>query len=122
MTAQPTPETTGDDRQSHDFDSQKELHKQIRNDSLFSANPCLRYSVLRQPLAYYAQHSDNLTRSNFKMILWALDLRSYLQLSMPIYCFSLICFILSHLLGHLMTNIRPRMRTRSIDSLMTSDL
>ena len=29
MTAQPTPETTGDDRQSHDFDSQKELHKQI---------------------------------------------------------------------------------------------
>ena len=32
MTAQPTPETTSDDCQSHDFDSQKELHKQIRND------------------------------------------------------------------------------------------
>ena len=32
MTAQPSSETTGDDRQAHDFDRQKELHKQIRND------------------------------------------------------------------------------------------
>ena len=32
MTAQHSPETTGEDRQAHDFDRQKELHKQIRND------------------------------------------------------------------------------------------
>ena len=89
--------------------------------SLFSANPCLRYSVLRQPLAYYAQHSDNITRSNFKMILWALDLRSYLQLSMPIYGFSVVYFLFCHLLSHLTIIIRPRIRTRSIDSLMASE-
>ncbi|MFZ9147423.1 hypothetical protein [Vulcanococcus sp.] len=32
MTAQPAPESLGDARQSHDFDTQKELHQQIRND------------------------------------------------------------------------------------------
>ena len=32
MTAQRSPESTGEGRQAHDFDSQKELHKQIRND------------------------------------------------------------------------------------------
>ena len=90
--------------------------------SLFSVNPYLRYSVFPQPLAYYAQHSDNITRSNLKMILWALDLRSYLQLPMPIYFFSLLYFILSHMLSHLVSNIRPRIRIRSIDSMMTSEL
>lgn len=32
MTAQPAPATNGDERQPHDFDTQKELHQQIRND------------------------------------------------------------------------------------------
>ena len=33
MTAQqPSPTPSGDDRQPHDFDVQKQLHQQIRND------------------------------------------------------------------------------------------
>ena len=66
--------------------------------SLFQTTPNLRYASLPLPLSYYAQHTDNITRNNLKMLLWIFDMRSYLQLSPSLYTLSLALFLFQHLL------------------------
>ena len=89
--------------------------------SLFQSHPNIRYASLSLPLAYYAQHEDNITRSNFKMLAWAFNMRSYLRLSPFIYLYSIALFLFQHLSSYLQQLFHPHSRFVTVASLFNSD-
>ena len=89
--------------------------------SLFQSHPSIRYSSLKAPLAYYAQHDNNITRSNFKMFAWAFSMRSYLRLSPLVYTYSIALFLSQHLLSFFLHLLQFRSRPSTVQSLFNSD-
>ena len=90
--------------------------------SLFKSTPNLRYASLRLPLSYYAQHTENITRSNYKMLLWAFNMRSYLRLSPAIYIFSISLFLSQHLFSLFLRLFQSKTSSATVHSLFNSDL